>query len=182
MLIDRTESAFNIGNLQLSLSGPAASLPAGPVIANFKFGLQYQGFDTRDAEPGAALTASNLVRAVRSASLNASAPIANRDRGVLSAMGEMSVTFSASLDSVSDFSNLVSSSIGLDWHPIKKLHLDAIYTDHRVAPTVQQLQAPPIHTRNVETFDYITQQRCADLDRLTPGLLRRVGWTICRQD
>jgi hypothetical protein len=24
---------------------------AGPVIANFKFGLQYQGFDTRDAEP-----------------------------------------------------------------------------------------------------------------------------------
>jgi iron complex outermembrane recepter protein len=158
MSIDRTESAFNIGNLQLSLSGPTVSLPAGPVIANFKFGLQYQGFDTRDAEPGAALTTSDLVRTVRSASVNASVPIANRDRDILPALGEISGTFSASLDSVSDFGNLFSESVGLDWHPVKKLHFDAIYTDHRTAPTVQQLQAPPIYTRNVETFDYITQQ------------------------
>jgi hypothetical protein len=158
MLIDRTESAFDIGNLQLSLSGPAASLPAGPVIANFKLGLQYQGFDTRDAEPGAALVASNLVRSVRSANVNASVPIANRDRGILPALGELSGTFNASLESVSDFGNLFSGSVGLDWHPVKKLHLDAIYTDHRAAPTVQQLRAPPIYTRNVESFDYITQQ------------------------
>jgi iron complex outermembrane recepter protein len=158
MAIDRTESAFNIGNLQFSLSGPAVPLPAGPLIANFKFGLQYQGFDTRDAEPGAALTASNLVRTVRSASVNANVPIANRDRGILPALGEFSGTFSASLDSVSDFGNLFSSSVGLDWHPIKRLHVDAIYTDHRTAPTAQQLQAPPTYTRNVETFDYITQQ------------------------
>ena len=158
MLIDRTESSFNIGNLQLSLSGPAASLPAGPLIANLKFGLQYQGFDTRDAEPGAALTASNLVRTVRSANINASVPIAKRDRGILPALGELSGTFNASLDSVSDFGNLFSGSVGLDWHPVKKLHLDAIYTDHRTAPTVQQLRAPPIYTSNVETFDYIRQQ------------------------
>ena len=158
MLIDRTESAFNIGNLQLSLSGPIASLPAGPVIANFKFGLQYQGFDTRDAEPGAAFAASNLVRTVRSGSVNASVPIANRDRGILPALGAMSGTFNASVDSVSDFGDLLSGSVGLDWHPVKKLHLDAIYTDHRTAPTVQQLRAPPIYTKNVETFDYITQQ------------------------
>jgi TonB dependent receptor len=156
--IDRTESALNIGNLQLSLSGPAASLPAGPIIANFKFGLQYQGFDTRDAEPEASLTGSNLVRTVRSANVNASVPIARRDRGILSALGEVSGTFSASLDSVSDFGNLFSGSVGLDWHPVQKLHLDAIYTDHRAAPTVQQLREPPIYTTNVETFDYITQQ------------------------
>ena len=156
--IDRAESAFDIGNMQLSMSGPAASLPAGPLIANFKFGLQYQGFDTRDAEPGAAPTASNLVRTVRSASLNASVPIAKRDRGVLPALGDISGTFNASVDSVSDFGNLFSSSVGLDWHPVRKLHLDAIYTDHRTAPTVQQLRAPPIYTTNVETFDYIMQQ------------------------
>jgi hypothetical protein len=156
--IDRTQSAFNVANLQLSLSGLAASLPAGPVIANFKFGLQYQGFDTGDEQPGAALTASNLVRTVRSANINASVPIADRDRGILPALGEMSGTFSASLDSVSDFGNLVSSSVGLDWHPVKQVHLDAIYTDHRTAPTVQQLEAPPIYARNVETFDYVAQQ------------------------
>jgi hypothetical protein len=158
LLIDRTESAFDIGSLQLSLSGPAASLPAGPVIANFRFGLQYQGFDTRDAEPGAAVTTTHLVRTVRSANLNASVPIANRDRGILPALGELSGTFNASVDSVADFGNLFSGSVGLDWRPFKKLHLDAIYTDHRAAPTVQQLREPPIYTTNVETFDYVTQQ------------------------
>ena len=127
MSIDRTESAFNIGNLQLSLSGPTVSLPAGPVIANFKFGLQYQGFDTRDAEPGAALTTSDLVRTVRSASVNASVPIANRDRDILPALGEISGTFSASLDSVSDFGNLFSESVGLDWHPVKKQNFSLIF-------------------------------------------------------
>jgi hypothetical protein len=155
---DRIESAFDVGNLQVSLSGPAASLPAGLLGANIKLGWQYQGFDTRDAQPGADLIASHLERTVRSANVNASIPIANRDRGILPALGELSVTFSASLDSVSDFGNLYSGSVGLDCHPLKKLHLDAIYTDHRTAPTVQQLQAPPIYTRNVETFDYITQE------------------------
>jgi hypothetical protein len=157
-LIDRAESAFNIGNLQFSLSGPCASLPAGPVIVNFKAGLQYQGFDTRDAEPAVARTASNLVRTVRRVNFNASVPLANRDRGLLPAMGDISGTFSASLDSISDFGDLFSGSVGLDWHPIKRLHLDAIYTDHRAAPTVQQLRAPPIYTSNVETFDYIMRE------------------------
>jgi hypothetical protein len=64
-LVDRTESGFNVGNLQLSLSGPVASLPAGPIIANFKFALQYQGFETRDDYPGSPSRTSNLVRTVR---------------------------------------------------------------------------------------------------------------------
>jgi len=98
------------------------------------------------------------VRTVRSANINASVPIANGDRGILPALGAIAGTFSASLDSVAEFGNLFSSSVGLDWHPVKKLHFDAIYTDHRTAPTVQQLRSPPIYTTNVETFDYITQQ------------------------
>ena len=82
----------------------------------------------------------------------------NLPREAIERVEEVSGTLSTSLDSVSNFGNLFSVSAGLDWHPAKKLHLDAIYTDHRTAPTVQQLQAPPISTRNVETFDYITQQ------------------------
>jgi hypothetical protein len=158
LLIDRAESASNIGNLQLSLSGPLASLPAGSVMTNVKFGLQYQRFTTRDEEPGSALTSSTLARAERSVSVNASVPIANRDRGILPAVGDLSQAFNASLYSVSGFGNLFSVSVGLDWHPFTKLHLDAIYTDHRTAPTAEQLQAPLVYSRNVETFDYITQQ------------------------
>ena len=154
-LIDRTQSAFDLGNLQLSLSGPIATLPAGPVIANMKFGLQYQGFDTRDVPPGTASVSSNLVRTVRTLNFNASVPLANRDRGVLPALGELSSTFNATLDDVSDFGTLLSTSYGLDWTPLEKLHVNAIYTDHRTAPTLQQLRAPPIVTSNVESFDYV---------------------------
>jgi len=157
-LIDRTQSAFDAGNLQLSLSGPIATLPAGPAIANMKFGLQYQGFDTRDVPPGAASVSSNLVRTVRTLNFNASIPLANQDRGVLPALGQLSGTFNATLDDVSDFGTLLSTSYGLDWTPLKKLHVNAIYTDHRTAPTVQQLRAPPIITSNVESFDYVNAE------------------------
>jgi len=157
-LVDRTQSAFNAANLQLSLSGPAASLPAGAIIANFKFGLQYQGFETQDELPAAALQSSNLVRSVRSLSLNANIPVANRNRAVLPVLGDLSATFNAAVDNVSEFGTLVSMSYGLDWNPVDKVHLDGIYTDHRTAPTVQQLRAPPVYTPNVELFDFVASQ------------------------
>jgi hypothetical protein len=157
-LVDRTDTGLDTGNLQLSMSGPVGSLPAGSVVANFKSAFQYQGYATHDAYPGSAVQGGDLVRTVRSGSVNASIPIANRDRGVLSAMGELSATVNATLDNVSAFGTLVSTSVGLDWKPHPKVHLDAIYTDHRAAPTVQQLRAPPVFTPNVEMFDYITGQ------------------------
>jgi hypothetical protein len=167
-LVDRTQSAFNAGNLQLSLSGPAASLPAGPIISNFKFGLQYQGFGTQDELPGAAVQSSNLVRTVRSISLNANVPVANRNRAVLPALGDLSATFNAAVDNVSEFGTLVSMSYGLDWNPLEKIHLNAIYTDHRTAPTVQQLRAPPVFTPNVELFDFIASET-AYITEITGG-------------
>jgi hypothetical protein len=157
-LVDRTDTAFSAGNLQLSASGPLATLPAGLVIANAKLAMQYQGYGTRDAYPGSPLEASNLVRTIRSVNFNASIPIANRERGVLPALGELSGTFNATLDDVSAVGTLVSTSVGLDWKPESKVHLDAIYTDHRIAPTLQQLRAPPLYTPNVELFDYVTNQ------------------------
>jgi hypothetical protein len=157
-LVDRTDTAFNVGNVQLSSSGPLAALPAGLVITNVKVTFQYQGYGTLDAYPGASLATSNLVRSVRSANFNASVPIANRDRGVMPPLGELSATFNAAVDGVSNFGALASESLGLDWKPQAKIHLDAIYTDHKTAPTVQQLRAPPLYTPNVELFDYVTGQ------------------------
>jgi hypothetical protein len=155
LLVDRTDSSLNAGNLQFSLSGPVASLPAGLVVANAKFGFQYQGFGSDDAFSGDAGTRSNLVRTVRTGSINASVPIADRDHGVLPLLGELAATVNVTLDGVSSFGALWSQSYGIDWVPIKKVHLDAIFTDHRTAPTVQQVLAPPIVTPNVEMFDFV---------------------------
>jgi len=142
---DRTSSGLNTGSLQLSLSGPAVQLPAGPLAANLKVGFQYQGFDTSDGD---------LVRTVRTGSLNASIPL-SASGGALK-LGDIAATFNATMDNVSNVGPLWSVSYGLDWFPIKKVHFDAIVTDHDSAPTVQQVLAPPVFTPNVETFDFVT--------------------------
>jgi hypothetical protein len=154
-LLDRTESVLNAGNLQLSLSGRLATLPAGLLIANAKLGFQYQGFGSEDVFPGSPLSRSNLVRTVRSGSFNTSVPIADRGHDVLAYLGQLSATVNVTLDDVSNVGALWSQSYGIDWIPIQKVHIDAIFTDHRTAPSVQQVLAPPIFTPNVEMFDFV---------------------------
>jgi hypothetical protein len=154
-LIDQTHSVLNAGNLQLSLSGPLYSLPAGLVIANAKVGLQYQGFDTDNAFPGVPDNRSNLVRSTRSVSFNTSLPLTSRERGVLPQLGTLAATLNLALDNVSNFGSMWSASYGLDWIPTPKVHVDAIFTDHESAPTVQQVLSPPVFTPNVEMFDYV---------------------------
>lgn len=158
LAFDHTNSALNTGGLQLSLSGRIASLPAGSVIANVKAGFGYQGFLSEDSYPGAPVARSNLKRTDRSASFNTSLPITSRDNYVGTGAGDLSATVSLSLDDVSNFGALLSQSYGLDWVPIQKVRFNAIFTDHEIPPTVQQVLAPEVFTPNVETFDFVTGQ------------------------
>ena len=155
---DRTNSALNAGNLQLSLSGRVATLPAGSVIANFKAGFQYQAFASEGSFPGTPVASSDLARTVRSASFNTSLPITSRDNHVGSAAGALSGTVNIELDDLSSFGALLSQSYGLEWLPIKKVHFNAIFTDHETPPTVQQVLSPLMFTPNVEMFDFVTGQ------------------------
>jgi hypothetical protein len=155
---DRTNSDLSAGSLQLSLSGRMATLPAGAVVANLKAGFQYQGFLSQDTYPGAAAARSNLVRSDRSASLNSSFPVTSRDNHVGAAAGDLSVAVNISSDDVSNFGALLSQSYGLDWVPLPKVHLNAVFTDHETPPTVQQVLSPETFTPNVEMFDFVTGQ------------------------
>ena len=158
LAFDRTDSTLNTAGLQFSLSGRIASLPAGTAVANLRAGFGYQGFLSEDAYPGALLARSNLVRSDRSASFNTSLPITSRDNHVGSGVGNLSANVNLSLDDVSSFGALLSQSYGLDWTPINKVHLSAIFTDQQIPPTVQQVLAPKTFTPNVEMFDFVTGQ------------------------
>jgi hypothetical protein len=164
-LSDRTSSTYNAGSLQLSLSGPLLRLPAGPLVANFKLGYQYQGFDSDTTFPGIPAH-SNLIRSIRTGNLNANIPV-SAVGGPLP-LGDLSATLNVTLDNVSDVGPLWSISYGLDWIPLKAVHLDVIVTDHASAPTVQQVLAPPIVTPNVETFDF-TNGETVYLTEITGG-------------
>jgi hypothetical protein len=155
---DHTNAGFNVGNLQLSLSGAPMRLPAGLLLANLKVAFQYQDFDTDSVVPGLAVVHSALVRTVRSGNLNASIPIVAPDQQRAGKLGDLSATLDVALDNVSNVGPLWSLSYGLVWIPIKGIYVDAIVTDHKTAPTVQQILAPPIFTPNVETFDFVTDE------------------------
>jgi hypothetical protein len=73
-------------------------------------------------------------------------------------MGGLAATVNISLDDVSNFGWLLSQSYGLDWLPIEKVHFNAIFTDHKTPPTVQQILSPEVVTPNVELFDFVTGQ------------------------
>lgn len=158
LAFDRTSSALNAGNLELSLSGRIATLPAGSVIANLKAGFGYQAFASEDAYPGTAVAQSNLLRTDRSASFNSNLPITSRDNHVGAGAGDLSATVSISLDDVSSFGTLLSQSYGLDWEPLNKMHFNAVLSDHETPPTVQQVLSPETFTPNVEMFDFVTGQ------------------------
>ena len=155
---DRTSSALNAGNLQVSLSGRVARLPAGSIVANLKAGFQYQAFATEDSYPGMATYRSNLVRSVRSASFNTNLPITSRDNHVWAGAGDLSATVNLSLNDVSNFDTLLTQSYGLDWTPTQKVHFNAIWTVHQTPPTVQQVLAPETFTPNAEMFDFVKGQ------------------------
>jgi hypothetical protein len=167
-LVDRTDSAYNATRVQLSLSGPISFLPAGPIIANVKAVSQYQAIDSRSTLPGSAAESSALSRTMDSGYFNVRVPIANHDRGVLPALGDLGATLNATVDDISDFGTLFSLSAGIDWTPRATVHFDAIFTDRKTAPTLQQLSGPPIYTPNVEMFDFVTG-RTAYATEITGG-------------
>ena len=167
-LIDSTSSAYSAATLQLSLSGPIGSTPAGAIIANAKIAAQYQSTDGRSAAPGSPIDSTSLSRTVENGYVNMSVPILSGDQGAMPALGDLDATFNATINNVSDFGVLWSASAGIDWKPRETVHLDAIYTDRRTAPTLQQLLAPPVYTPNVEMYDFVTD-RTAYVTEITGG-------------
>jgi hypothetical protein len=161
LLVDRTDAVFESGILEGSLSGPLLTLPAGAAVANVKLGLYTQGFDTNFSMPGVAPVRSDLARVTRSAKFNANVPLASRDDGALSPLGEASARFNVGLDSVSTVGTLISFGYGLGWSPVKLLHLNVAVADARIAPTLQQLLSPPIVTPDTVVFDYVTDDTVA---------------------
>ncbi len=157
----RTRAVYAAEALDLSVSGPLFYLPAGPAVANVKLALAQQRFDTDSAlpaTPGVAtpLERVDLSRVDRTAMFNANVPLTSRTRGVWGVAGELSANLMLGFDNVSDFGTLRSYGAGFAWAPHKSLAVTLAFTDLQVAPTVQQLLAPPIITPNLELFDYVT--------------------------
>ena len=152
-LTDRAVSTSDTGGLALVLNGDPWRLPAGPVSATFKLGasLARQSSGTTAVEID---QPAPLQRLEGRGAVTLSVPIASAKRGVLPALGELSLNANLALDQVSDFGPLGSATAGLTWSPLPRVSVLASWALRSTAPAMDQLDAPTVATPNVTAFDY----------------------------
>lgn len=139
----------------LLVSGSLFSLPAGAVTTSIRIGGTANGYDQRSLRSSVA-GSSSYNREIGSGQISLDLPITSRSKGVLGAVGDLSVNLNAAAQRLSDFGTLSTLGYGLRWTPIRQVRLLVSASQDRAAPTGQQLNDPLISTPNVSVFDYAT--------------------------
>jgi hypothetical protein len=136
----------------LTLSGAPVRIPAGEVSLTLKSGLTLVNFDTFDNR--AAVGSVALRRFRVHGGFNLGVPLTSRRERFGSAIGDLSLNFSASLSNVSDFGGVNDWSAGLIWSPVEALSLQASYLVNQETPSVSQLGNPAIISFSVPIYDF----------------------------
>lgn len=154
---ERASSVFDTLAGDFTVNGSPFKLPAGDVSTTFSLAASTLDFDSRSFRNGRA-AAGAASRDVGQGQLNIDLPIASRRRGVLSAIGDLSLNGNVQLRRLSDFGTLTTWGAGLTWSPIPVVDVVASFTDEEDAPSPQQLADPQVATPLVRVFDFVTGQ------------------------
>jgi hypothetical protein len=150
---NRADSVNAFANADLVVSGQLLKLPAGPISANLRGGVDMRDFASRSVVGGAEQRFDlSRDRAALQGSLEV--PIARRRKDAKSTLGDLSLNANLALETLSDFGTLRSFGYGLNWSPVPAINFSASATHEQGAPTVEQLGGPAIVTPNVRTFDF----------------------------
>lgn len=137
-----------------TINGAPVGLPAGDVSTTLTLAASTLDFASRSFRRGAFLS-GGAARDIGQGQISIDVPIASRRRGVLDAIGSLSVNGNLQLRRLSDFGTLATWGAGLTWSPIATVDLIASYTDEQDAPSPQQLADPVVATPGVRVFDFV---------------------------
>lgn len=159
----------------LLVSGSPFDLPAGKVMTSIRVGASANGFSSRSLRGGIA-SSTDYNREIGSGQVSVDLPITSRSRGVLGAVGDVSVNVNAAAQHYSDFGTLSTLGYGLRWKPVAAVQILASASQDRAAPTGAQITDPLISTPNLSVFDYATGQSVfvTQLSGGNPGLRESV--------
>ncbi|MES2338873.1 MAG: TonB-dependent receptor [Pseudomonadota bacterium] len=170
---DYARSLNNSFNIDSQASGPLLSLPAGDMRASVQTGFASSDLNSRATRNGVA-TLTDTGREVGNGQVRIDVPIANRNRGILSVLGNLSANASYAYAQVSDFGWLSTYSGGVTWSPIpQKLFVLATLSRSQTAPSINQLGDPQIITPDARVFDFVrgTSVDVTLVNGGNPGLL-----------
>lgn len=154
---DRSSSVDTTADADLSLTGTILELPAGKVRVTGRGGFVTRDFDADSASGPAAtrlVSITSLGRDEAFGQFNLDLPIADKDKGFLSGLGQLSANANLGYRQVSDFGGLLNWGAGLFWTPIDGLRFTANYAQSEAAPSMTQLGAPTIISPDRTVFDF----------------------------
>lgn len=166
-LRDTAHAVNQVAGADLLVAGPVLALPAGPLSASIRAGVDGRDFDAR-AQIGGIDRTTDLGRDRSTVQANVDLPITGGDAASPRGLGTLTASANAGLERLSDAGTLVSYGFGLNWTPIAALNLLATVSGEEGAPTVEQLGAPPIVTPNLRTFDF-ARGETVDITRISGG-------------
>ena len=160
---DTARSISSKSSLEGVINGTAWEGPAGSLTSTFKVGFDSQSLDSEtlrfsEEQQASVFSERSLSRDRTSASGNFNLPIANRDREVLGALGDLSANLNLAYEDLSDFGGLSAYTVGLNWSPWEPVNFTASWADEQKAPSMSQLNDPTISTPNVPVYDFATGQ------------------------
>lgn len=151
---NRAFSSSRDGQVDALVNGPLFALPAGDVSTSIKVGGETSDFSSNSYRFGAAQT-GRVSRDIGNGRVNIDLPITSRSKGVLGAIGTLSLNGNFGVDQLSDFGTLKTIGYGANWSPIDGIRVIGSVSDKDEAPTQQQLGNPQVVTPNVRIFDYV---------------------------
>ncbi|PKP92568.1 MAG: TonB-dependent receptor, partial [Alphaproteobacteria bacterium HGW-Alphaproteobacteria-16] len=164
---DRARSVSNVGSIDALLAGPVAPLPAGDISTSIRMSARTSDLESESLRSGV-FSSAQIGRDSGSVQANLDLPIASRNRGVLDAIGNLSLNGNVEVEELSDFGTLVTWGYGANWSPLDGVRIVASFTEEEGAPSAQQLGNPVITTPNVRVFDFVRGET-VDITRIDGG-------------
>lgn len=162
-----SKSVSNNASVDFTTFGSLFKLPAGDVRATVRVFGRSEDQDSRSWIAGQ-FRGGDISRDTGSVRGNLVLPLTDRSRGVLGAIGDLSINGNVEVERLSDFGRLVSTGYGLNWTPIRQIRANVSVTNDRGAPTPAQLGNPVLVTPNRQVFDF-TRNESVDITAITGG-------------
>lgn len=164
---DLSQSTSSVASIDGLFSGPVAKLPGGDISFALRVSGRTSDFNSSSLRAGVARSGS-VSRDTGSTQLNVDVPIANRQKGGLTAIGNFSLNGNIEIEQLSDFGTLTTTGYGAVWSPIAPVRIIASVTDEKGAPSANQLGDPVVTTPNSRVFDYVRGET-VDISSISGG-------------
>lgn len=139
---------------RLTLNGPVAALPAGPLMATVEGTLEWDRLRSRSTF--SSLSDRDIRRSDQTLRAAVEVPLTSRANDFLGAAGDLSATAEVTAAHSSYAGTLHHDALGLTWEPLPLLRLRGSVEHSDRAPPIEVLGNPTVITPDARIFDPLT--------------------------